>query len=223
MTSVPQKSPSPQANTPAPSSNILRIVLFLVLGYMVFALAYDYLYVFKTHEAKFQELTKMVETETSRSADDRKEKGPLGPKAVQEMMGFGPASPLEKKEHYSHERYTFRRGLPFMTRNIDVFYKQYQGDSEPGIYSVAHTEQDLETATPTGPVPPNTDPEVEAPAPLDGKAGETSKDEKKTETPSEEVQPEEKKTEEAKPEEAPAEEKKADAPAEEKPAEETKE
>ena len=220
MTSVP-KNPAPQAKKPASQTDtIIRVVLFLVLGYMLFALAYDYLYVFKTHDAKFQELTKMVESETSRSADDRKEKGPIGPKDVQEAMGFAP-SVAEEKEHYTHERYTYHRALPFMTRDIDVFYKQYQGDSEPGIYSVAHTKEDLETATPTGPVPPNTDAATETPAEEVSKSSESPKTEtegeKKTE-PTEETTPAPT-TEDKKSDDAPAEEKKP----EENPTEETKE
>ena len=219
MTSVP-KNPAPQAKKPASQTDtIIRVVLFLVLGYMLFALAYDYLYVFKTHDAKFQELTKMVEKETSRSADDRKEKGPIGPKDVQEAMGFAPGV-AEEKEHYTHERYTYHRALPFMTRDIDVFYKQYQGDSEPGIYSVAHTKEDLETATPTGPVPPNTDAASETPAEVGSTSSETTK---KTVTPETDTE-DKKKTEPAEDTtpETPTEEKKSETPAPETKADETK-
>lgn len=219
MTSVPQQN---APNRPKPASQtdtIIRIVLFAILGYMIFALAYDYLYVFKTHEAKFQELTKLVEQETSRSADDRKEKGPTGPKQVQEVMGFAPSVPLEDKGHYSHERYTYRRGLLVLTRDIDVFYKKYHGDTEPGIYSVAHTKEDLESATPAGAVQPNEDAATEPTT--DDKKGETKTDDKKTDETTTEPAPEETKTDEKKAE-APAEEK-SDAPAEEKKADETKE
>lgn len=173
MTSVPQKNSSNQAKPASSTDTIIRVVLFLVLGYMVFALAYDFLYVFKTHEAKFQELSALVEKETARSADERK-KGAIGPKDVQETMGFAPSVPLEDKGHYHHERYTFHRALPFMTRDIDVFYKKYQGDIEPGIYSVAHSEEEAKQAEPTKAVEPREITEEDAP-PADTKGGKKKK------------------------------------------------
>ena len=71
MSSNPQ-----QPAAPAPGGmNAIRIVLFVALAYMVFALGYDYGYVFSAHQAKFEAIQKLVEKETSRSAEDREKNG----------------------------------------------------------------------------------------------------------------------------------------------------
>lgn len=206
MTSVPQKD-TPHKPAPSnPASTVLRVILFAILAYMVFALAYDYLYVFPTHEKKFQALSDLIQEETSRSADARKEEGPNGPEKVQEIMGFAPAVPLEDMGHYSHERYTFRRALPWMTRNIDVYYKQYQGDSTPGIHSVAHSEEDIPEAIPNPPVQPS---ELEAEPAEEG-------DEKKSDDEVSDVTPDDaKKAPAEETDDKPAPETPADPPADE--------
>jgi hypothetical protein len=174
MTSASQRPVQPAA-PPNSSATIVRIVLFTILGYMIFCLAYDYGYVFKTHEAKFEELQTVIGSEVARSATDRTEKGPTGPKEVQEIMGFTPSVPLEQKGHYFQEEYTYHRGLPFLTRSIYVFYKQYPGDATPGIVGVAKTEKDLEETIPKAPVEPN---KIEdEPAAEDDKEGNKKTDE----------------------------------------------
>ena len=157
MTSAPQKN-SP--NAPAAkngSATIVRIILFVILAYMIFALVYDYMYVFPEHEAAYQRVEKLVEQETARSADDRKKNGPIGPTEVQEAIGFPPAIALQEIDEHNNKRelYVFRRGLPWMTRYIDVYYTGYKSDSGPAIYGVAKTEEDLVNAKPQGPTKPN--------------------------------------------------------------------
>ncbi len=159
--SSPQTNASKPKTPASPAQTVVRIILFAILAYMIFALAYDYGYVFPTHEAKAEELRKLVDAEVARSATDRRDKGPAGPEQVQEIMGFEPSVPLEKKDQHFHERYTYRRALPWLSRTIDVYYKQYEGDSRPGIVSVAHTEEDIEETEPKGPVVPSDVPAAE--------------------------------------------------------------
>jgi hypothetical protein len=177
MTSASQHPVQPAA-PPNSSATIIRILLFVVLGYMIFCLAYDYLYVFKTHKEKFEELQVVIGNEVARSATDRTDKGPVGPQEVQEIMGFAPAVPLEEKGHYFHERYVYHRGLPFLTRNVDVYYKQFPGDKTPGIVGVAYAEEDVEETIPKAPVEPN---KIEdEPATEDDKGGKKKKTDEPT-------------------------------------------
>jgi hypothetical protein len=158
-------------------------------------------------------------------------------------MGFAPAIALQEIDEHNnkHEKYVFRRGLPWMTRDIDVYYTGYKSDAGPAIYGVAHSEEEKENAIPQGPTKPNTD-AVSEPADEEKKGDEKASEpteEKKTddakpeetkpeETKPEETKPEETKPEETKSEETKAEDKKADEPAAEptpddKKSEETKE
>lgn len=152
MTSASSQTPSPKEKSPAQGNNLLRVVLFLVLGYLILAMAYDFLYVFKTHKETFKALEQKITDEATRSADDVKAKGPFGPKEVQDFIGFAPSVPLEEKGHYAHERYTYRRGLLFQTLNLDVYYKKI-GDKF-AVTSVAHTDEDIAEATPQPPAVP---------------------------------------------------------------------
>src|SRR5688500_16652446 len=56
--SSPQTNASKPTTPPNPAQTVVRIILFAILAYMIFALAYDYGYVFPTHEAKAEELRK---------------------------------------------------------------------------------------------------------------------------------------------------------------------
>ena len=198
MTTAPQTNAS---NRPAPAVNqtalIVRVVLFLILGYLLFALAYDNMYMYKAHQEGFEKLQGVVDAEAARSAEDIAKNGPTSPAKVQETLGFAPSVPLTDHEHYQEEIYKYRSGLLFRTRDLYVFYK---GKDKPGIVSVASNEEDRVTVTPSKAVAPG-----EA-APAGGEkaapAGEAPAGEA-TEKPAEEKPAEEKPAEDAA---APAEE-----------------
>lgn len=190
-------APAQSASTKPQSSggNTLRIILFVILGYMLVALAYDYMYVFKAHEEKTKAVQELVDKENTRPIEERLKNGPIGPKEVLEVMGFAPTV-VADDENLLHERYTYHRGVPVMVREIDVFYT---GPKEArAIVSVANNAEDREIAKPTAGSTPPTPEELNKAATAEG--GE------KTETPSNEK---------------PADEKPADEkPADEKPTEE---
>jgi hypothetical protein len=228
MTSAYDKPAATAAPSGSPAALIIRVILFALLGYMIFALAYDYMYVFPTHTAKMEEMMALVETETARSADDRKANGPNGPAKVQEIMGFGPSNGLEDMGHYKKETYVYHRGLPFMTRWIDVFYKadaatdevkkdleeqikaaeeakdsgkvdelkaQLEKVTQPGIYSVAATEEDRNEVTPQpSVVPKEVEPAPEEEVKKDGEETPmTTPVEKTGDTPAEKTEEKEEK------------------------------
>jgi hypothetical protein len=162
---------------------ILRVVLFGILAYMIFALAYDYLYVFPTHEAKYKELMAKVEEETKRSAESNVEQPEsTGPKQVAEIVGFNSGG-LQDGGHYQYERFSYRRGLPWMTRYLEVYYKGPK--DAPFIYSVAHADDEIEEARPKPPVVPSELPEGTPDGEEDEKEMEEN-DKKKGITPPEE-------------------------------------
>jgi hypothetical protein len=168
MTAAPKTQAAPPAN---PAATIVRVILLAVLAYMIVWLAYDYLYVFPTHEKKFVELQELVSKETSRSAVDIKENGPTDPERVAEFIGFAPST-SEDKGHFLEEKFVFHRGFPLLSRNLYVFYKKYQGYDKPGIVQVAKTEKDLEASRPLPPVVPKED------IPEDGDSTEKKPEEK---------------------------------------------
>lgn len=201
---------APQNTSPPPASSgamILRVVLFGILAYMIFALAYDYLYVFPTHEAKYQELMAKVEEETKRSAEasvDQPES--TGPKQVAEIVGFN-SSGLQDGGHYQYERFSYRRGLPWMTRYLEVYYKGPK--DAPFIYSVAHADDEIEEARPKPPVVPSELPEGTPDGDEDEKEMEENDKKKGITPPEEEPKPTE---EEPKPTEPATEEPATDEP-----------
>lgn len=189
MTSASSQTPSPKEKSPAQGNNLLRVVLFLVLGYLILAMAYDFLYVFKTHKETFKALEQKITDEATRSADDVKAKGPFGPQEVQEFIGFAPSVPLEEKGHYAHERYSYRRGLLFQTLNLDVYYKKI-GD-KLAVTSVAHTDEDIAEATPQPPAVPGPIIEDTPSEKTEQLSGESTDDSKKAAS-SEDASPDEK-------------------------------
>lgn len=181
MTSASQKDASHSA--PAKSGpNVVRIVLFVILGYMVFALAYDFLYVRKQHEAKFQELQKLVAQETARNVEDQT-KNPTGPEKVAELIGFAPVNGLEQPDGKSYFKETYRWRSAVLVRNydIDVYYKSRNG--KPHLHAAAHTAEEQENAIPTEPViikpgktPPPTEEELKAQEEADKKSDDKPAD-----------------------------------------------
>lgn len=177
MTTAPQKN---APNPPAPAANqtalIVRVVLFVILGYLLFALAYDNMYMYKAHQEGFEKMQALVDAEAARSAEDIAKNGPTSPAKVQETLGFAPAVPLTDHGHYQEEVYKYRSGLLFRTRDLYVFYK---GKDKPGVVSVASNEEDRATVTPSKAVEPNEKAAAgEAPA-GEAPAGETPAAEEK--------------------------------------------
>ncbi|HTN76790.1 MAG TPA: hypothetical protein VL096_16135 [Pirellulaceae bacterium] len=222
MSSVSKK---PVEATPQPDSSklVVRIVLFALLGYMIFAYAYDRAYLVPKHEETFGAVQKLIEKETSRSATDREEKGATSNKEVMEVIGFAPSVPLHVGEegHYLHEKYTFRRPTLFQTYDIDVFYKGTK--EKPELHTVSHTAEEYVESKPHGPVVPGkvepTEEGKEESTKSEGPMTEEPKTEApKTEEPKvEEPKKEEPKSEEPKTEEPKKEEPKVEAPKTEEP------
>lgn len=177
MTTAPQKNaPNPPAPAASQTALIVRVVLFVILGYLLFALAYDNMYMYKAHQEGFEKMQALVDAEAARSAEDIAKNGPTSPAKVQETLGFAPAVPLTDHGHYQEEVYKYRSGLLFRTRDLYVFYK---GKDKPGVVSVASNEEDRATVTPSKAVEPNEKAAAgEAPA-GEAPAGETPAAEEK--------------------------------------------
>ena len=182
----------------------MRVLLFGVLAYMIFALAYDYLYVFPTHDAKYKEVMALVEAETKRSAEAADKDGATGPEEVAEVVGFGSGG-IQDGGHYMYERFTYRRGLPWMNRFLEVYYKGPQDDLR--LVGVAHSDEDILEDTPKPPVVPSELPEG---TPDDPPEEEVKGYKKATEEPADDKKTTEEPADDKKTTEEPADDKKTD-------------
>jgi hypothetical protein len=105
---------------------VTRTVLFTVLAYMLFALAYDYLYLLPTHERKFNGLlTALSEGKPLLPAEQTARGGKSAtPADVAAYMGFKPLVPLKLDESsgYFVELYRYRSAIFVREYDIEVYY-----------------------------------------------------------------------------------------------------
>lgn len=114
------------SQTPAPegASSPLRMVLFVVLGVMIVALAYDYLYARKQPDTVATALLPQIDPTTPVSNVD--------PKTMNEVVAIVGRQPERKIEgsNYWQITYCWRAGLPWKTHDLHVVFTK----GNPPIY-----------------------------------------------------------------------------------------
>lgn len=133
-----EQNVSPEASAYESTSSPLRTVLFVVLGIMIVALAYDYLYARKQPEAVATEILPQIDMTTSVSNVD--------PKTMDEVIEIVGREPAEKIEgsNYWQITYRWRAGLPWKTYDLNVVFTK----GDPPIYyshSVGNEQIDYPT------------------------------------------------------------------------------
>ena len=115
---------TPQPAAPAETSSPLRIVLFVILGVMIVALAYDYLYARKQPDEIAMMVLPQIDTTSAVSNVD--------PRSMDEVIELVGREPEEKIEgtNYWQIKYSWRAGLPWKT--YDLYLVFTKGD--PPIY-----------------------------------------------------------------------------------------
>lgn len=103
-------------------SGLLRIILFAILLVMVGLLGLD-LYARNASKTAFEKVVKQVEQKT---------KAP--PEEIHKLLGREPDQPIETKEHYFQETYSWQRGNLLKKEYIKVLYANE--DDEPKLHEV---------------------------------------------------------------------------------------
>lgn len=137
--STAQDSP---ANPPKP--NLLRIVLFSILGVMVLAAAYEYGIVRRSYKSAEKSIDDMIEKLGMAEAG----KAPT-PQDVQTAIGKKPVAGTEDKGEYFQEHYQWRSWRPWLTYDI---YVVYDHSDPPQLYNTTRPEPPTSGDVPGKPV-----------------------------------------------------------------------
>ncbi len=114
--------------TPASTSELksspLRTVLFVILGVMIVALAYDYLYARQQPNAVATKILPQIDATSAVSNVD--------PKSMDEVIEIVGRDPIEKTEesNYWRIKYSWRAGLPWKTYDLYIVFTK----GDPPIY-----------------------------------------------------------------------------------------